>query len=92
MGFTEIAGELKTHLEQAGQMAVSHVAPLLDLAAKVETDPLVQAAVSIVVPETSRGVLAAFLRAYETDTRQIAESAAAAAAAPPAEPAAEPAP
>jgi hypothetical protein len=94
VGYTEIVSELKAHLEQAGQLAVSHAEPLLALAGRIESDPLVQAAVSIVVPDSSRGVLASFLRAYEQDTAQITQAAAAAAeaaaAAAAAEPAAEP--
>lgn len=89
--FSQIANDLKAHLEQGGQLAVSHVAPLLDLAAKVEADPLAQAAVSIVVPPACRETLAQFLRTYEADIRAVADAAAAAAQQPPADPAAPPA-
>ena len=76
MGFSEIVNDVKTHLEQGAELAASHVAPLLDLAGKIESDPLVQAAANIVVPASSRGMLADFLRAYEADAHATAAAAA----------------
>ena len=81
--------EVKTHLERGAELLASHVPALAEWAAKAEADPLVQAAVDLVVPEGTRAMLASLLKSVEADVRQVADAAtakAAEAAAAPADP------
>jgi hypothetical protein len=95
VGITEMLGELKTHLEHGAELAASHIEPIVEWAAKAEGDPLVQAALGLVVPEGTRAMLASLLKSVEEDVQKVAADAQAkaeaAAAAPPADPAADPA-
>ena len=70
--------DLKSHLEHGAELLTSHVPGLLELAAKLEQDPLVQAAVGLLVPETTRTMLANLLKAAEADAVAVAQAAVAA--------------
>jgi hypothetical protein len=90
VGITEMLADLKTHLEQGEQLLASHVPALVEWATKAQSDPLVQKAISLVVPDETRTMLVNLLDAVEQNVKQVEAAAAAAAAAPPAE--TEPAP
>jgi hypothetical protein len=95
---TEIATDIKSFFERGAQLLESHVPSLVEDAQKAESDPLVQAALSLVVPPATRTMLATLLKSVEADVQRIesestANAAAAAAAAANPEPApAEPVP
>lgn len=85
--------DLKAHFEQGAQLLESHLPGLEEFAGKVANDPLVQTAIDLAVPDTTRVMLAGFLKSVEAevakveaDARAAAEADAAAAAAAPAEP------
>jgi hypothetical protein len=88
MDVTALLTDVKAHLEHGAELLASHVPALVELAGKIEADPLVQTAINLAVPETTRSMLVALLKSVEADVAQVTEAAKAAAAAPPAEPAA----
>lgn len=98
MGIGEMLSDLKAHLEHGEQLLASHVPALVEWATKAESDPLVQAAVSLVVPEGTKAMLAGLLKSVEAEVQKVeadataaAAAAASAAAQAPAEPDAQPA-
>jgi hypothetical protein len=62
MTLTEIAEDIKTHIEEADawahQVLAEHVPAIAEAAEKAENDPLVQAALSVVLPASVRLMLA----------------------------------
>jgi len=95
VGISEMLTDVKNHLEHGAELVASHLPALADWAAKAEADPLVQAALSLVVPDGTRVMLAGLLKDVEAEVTKVADEAkakaaadAAAAAAPPAEAAA----
>lgn len=93
MGISQMLTDVKEHLEQGAELVASHIPALVEWAEKAEADPLVQAAIDLAVPASTRAMLASLLKSVEADAQQIEAAATAAAQAPPAEPpAAAPAP
>ena len=92
MGMSQMLTDLKDHLAQGEQLLASHIPGLVEWAQKAEADPLVQAAIDLAVPASTRAMLAALLKSVEAEVKQVEADAAAAAQAPPAVPPAEPAP
>lgn len=90
MGMSQMLSDIKQHLEQGGQLLASHVPGLIEWAEKAEADPLVQAAIDLAVPASTRVMLATMLRSVEAEVKQVEADAAAAAQQPPAP--ADPAP
>ena len=89
----EMLQDVKAHLAQGEQLLASHIPGLVEWAERAEADPLVQAAIDLAVPASTRAMLAGFLKTFEADLQQVEAAAAAAAQAPPADPApADPAP
>lgn len=91
---TEMLNDVKAHLEHGAELVASHVPALVEWATKAEADPLVQAAIGLVVPDATRQMLASLLKSVEADVVQVAAAAKtaaeqAAAAQPPADPAPE---
>lgn len=91
MGIAEMLNDVKTHFEHGAQLAESHIGPLVEWAIKAEGDPLVQAALSLIVPDATKQMLAGLLKGVEADVQRI-ESEATANAAAAAAAAATPAP
>jgi DNA polymerase IIIc chi subunit len=89
MGVSQMLSDLKAHLEHGAELVASHVPVLVEWAQKAESDPLVQAAIDLAVPASTRAMLATLLKTVEAEVRQVEAEAAAAAQQPPAEPAAE---
>ena len=95
MAIGEMLSDLKAHLEHGEQLLASHIPALVEWATKAESDPLVQAAVGLVVPDATKTMLASLLKSVEADVQKIEADAtskaaeAAAAAATPADPAPE---
>ena len=92
MDVNALLSDVKEHLASGAELLVSHIPALVDLAGKIEADPLVQTAINLVVPDTTRAMLVGLLKSVEADAAQVAEAAKASAAAPPAEPEPEPVP
>ena len=93
MDVVAMLNDVKSHFEHGAELLASHVPALVDLAAKIESDPLVQTAINLAVPEASRPALAGILKSFEAELQHVeadAKTAALAAAAEPS-PAAEPA-
>lgn len=89
MDLTEMLTDVKNHFEHGAELLASHVPALVDLAARIQADPLVQTAINLAVPEASRPALAGILKSFETEIAHVAadaKEAAQAAMAPPAEP------
>ena len=90
MDVVAMLNDIKAHFEHGGQLAESHVPALVDLGTKINSDPLVQTAINLNVPEASRPALAGILKSFESEFQHIEADARAAAlaeaAAPPAEP------
>lgn len=100
MAIGEMLTDLKAHLEHGEQLLASHIPALVEWATKAESDPLVQAAISLVVPDATKTMLAGLLKGVEAEVQRVEAEAtsaaeakaaadAAAAAAPAPEPAAE---
>jgi hypothetical protein len=70
-----MVNDLKAHLQHGEQLLASHVPALVEWAAKAEADPLVQAAISLTVPDATRTMLAALLKSVEADVAQVEASA-----------------
>jgi len=86
MDVAALLSDIKSHFEHGGQLAESHLPALLDLAAKIQADPLVQTAINLAVPVASRPALAGILKSLEAEFAHVAADAQAAAlAVPPAE-------
>lgn len=86
MGPLQMLNEVKAHFDQGVELAASHVPALVEWATKAESDPLVQAAIGLVVPDATKAMLASLLKSVEADVAQVeagarAEAAAAAQAA-----------
>lgn len=84
MGISQMLTDVKDHLEQGAELVASHLPGLIDWAQKAEADPLVQAAIDLAVPASTRAMLAQLLKSVEADVQQVeaakaAEVAAAAA-------------
>jgi len=71
--------DLKSHLEHGEQLAASHIPALVEWAAKAEADPLVQAAISLVVSPATKVMLAGFLKNAEAEFQRVEADATAAA-------------
>ena len=71
MGMSQMLSDLKGHLEQGEQLLASHIPGLIEWAEKAEADPLVQAAIDLAVPASTRAMLAALLKSVEADAQQI---------------------
>lgn len=91
MGISQMLNDVKSHLEQGAELVASHLPALVEWAEKAEADPLVQAAIDLAVPASTRVMLASLLKSVEADAKQIEAAATQAAQAPPADPPAEPA-
>jgi hypothetical protein len=104
MTLTEIANSIRTHFETAKTDAenflADHVPGIIDVASKIESDPLVQAAMSTVLPAGWKQIAADFISkleglateaeaAKQAAAAEAAAAATAAAVAPPADPAAQ---
>lgn len=86
MGMSQMLSDLKEHLAHGAELLASHVPALIEWAEKAEADPLVQAAIDLAVPASTRVMLAGFLKTFEAEVKQV-EADAAAAAQQPADPA-----
>jgi hypothetical protein len=75
MGPGQIVDELKAYLQHGEQLLTSHVPGLAEWAAKAEADPLVQAALSLVVPPATKVMLASLLKSVEADVAQVEATA-----------------
>lgn len=71
MGMSQMLSDLKAHLAQGEQLLASHIPGLVEWAEKAEADPLVQAAIDLAVPASTRAMLAALLKSVEADAKQI---------------------
>jgi hypothetical protein len=98
MNLSQIANEFKAHFEavetEAQKYLAEHIPGVLDVADKIENDPLVQAAISLVVPAGTKTMLVGLLKSVEAEVAKVeadataaAEARAAAAAQAPADPA-----
>jgi hypothetical protein len=86
MGMSQMLSDLKEHLEHGGQLLASHIPALVEWATKAEADPLVQAAIDLAVPASTRTMLAGLLKSVEAEVKQVEAEAVAAAAQTPADP------
>ena len=89
MGMSQMISDLKEHLAQGEQLLASHIPGLVEWAERAEADPLVQAAIDLAVPASTRMMLAGLLKGVEAEVQKAEADAAAAA---PAEPDPAPAP
>lgn len=89
MDITAMLSDVKTHLEHGAELLASHVPQLVELAGKIEADPLVEAAINLAVPASTREMLASLLKSVEAEVANVEQAAKAPA---PQEPAAEPEP
>jgi hypothetical protein len=87
MGVSQMLADLREHLAHGEQLLASHIPGLVEWAEKAEADPLVQAALDLAVPASTRAMLASLLKSVEADAQQIEAAATTAAQAPPADPA-----
>jgi hypothetical protein len=90
MGISQMLTDVKAHFEAGEQLLASHIPGLVEWAGKAEADPLVQAAIDLAVPASTRAMLASLLKSVEAEVKQVEADAAAAAAQPPAEAPADP--
>jgi hypothetical protein len=91
MGISQMLTDVKEHLAQGEQLLASHIPGLVEWAERAEADPLVQAALDLAVPASTRAMLASLLKSVEAEVKQVEADAAAAAQTPPApEPPADP--
>lgn len=93
MDLTAMLSDIKSHFEKGEQLLASHVPALVELAGRIEADPLVQTAINLVVPDASRQALAGILKSFEVEIQHVeadAKTAAAAAAVPAPETPSEP--
>jgi hypothetical protein len=96
VGISEMLSDVKAHFEQGAELAASHIPALVAWAEKADADPLVQAAIGLVVPESTKTMLAGLLKSVEAEVAAVEAKAAAEAtaeaqaAAAPADPAAAP--
>jgi hypothetical protein len=86
---SQMISDLKEHLAQGEQLLASHIPGLVEWAERAEADPLVQAAIDLAVPASTRMMLAGLLKGVEAEVQKAEADAAAAA---PAEPDPAPAP
>jgi hypothetical protein len=86
---SQMISDLKEHLAQGEQLLASHIPGLVEWAERAEADPLVQAAINLAVPASTRMMLAGLLKGVEAEVQKAEADAAAAA---PAEPDPAPAP
>lgn len=87
MDLTAMLSDIKEHFKHGEELLASHVPALVELAARIEADPLVQTAINLVVPDASRQALAGILKSFEVEIQHVeADAKAAAAVPPPAEP------
>jgi hypothetical protein len=86
---SQMISDLKEHLAQGEQLLASHIPGLVEWAQRAEADPLVQAAIDLAVPASTRMMLAGLLKGVEAEVQKAEADAAAAA---PAEPDPAPAP
>jgi len=86
---TQINSHLKEHVAQGEQLLASHIPGMVEWAQRAEADPLVQAAIDLAVPASTRMMLAGLLKGVEAEVQKAEADAAAAA---PAEPDPAPAP
>lgn len=89
MGMSQMISDLKEHLAQGEQLLASHIPGMVEWAERAEADPLVQAAIDLAVPASTRMMLAGLLKGVEAEVQKAEADAAAAA---PAEPDPAPAP
>jgi hypothetical protein len=82
MGISQMLTDVKNHLEQGAELVASHLPVLVEWAEKAEADPLVQTAIDLAVPPSTRTMLATFLKAVEADVAQAQAAAAQAAQQP----------
>jgi hypothetical protein len=78
MDISQMLADVKTHLEHGVELAASHIPALVEWAAKVESDPLVQAAISLVVPDGTKTMLAGLLKSVEAEVQKVEADAIAA--------------
>jgi hypothetical protein len=86
---SQMLSDLKEHLAHGEQLLASHIPGLVDWAEKAEADPLVQAAIDLAVPASTRTMLAGLLKQVEAEVKQVETDAVAAAAQPDPAPAPE---
>jgi hypothetical protein len=86
---SQMISDLKEHLAQGEQLLASHIPGMVEWAERAEADPLVQAAIDLAVPASTRMMLAGLLKGVEAEVQKAEADAAAAA---PAEPDPAPAP
>jgi hypothetical protein len=86
---SQMISDLKEHLAQGEQLLASHIPGMVEWAQRAEADPLVQAAIDLAVPASTRMMLAGLLKGVEAEVQKAEADAAAAA---PAEPDPAPAP
>jgi hypothetical protein len=89
VGMSQMISDLKEHLAQGEQLLASHIPGMVEWAERAEADPLVQAAIDLAVPASTRMMLAGLLKGVEAEVQKAEADAAAAA---PAEPDPAPAP
>jgi len=75
MTLAEIVNDVKAHFEHGRDLLESHLPGLMELAGKIEADPLVQAAIGLAVPDSTRVMLAELLKSVEAETKQVAAQA-----------------
>ena len=88
MDVVAMLNDVKSHFEHGAELAASHMPALVDLFAKIQSDPLVETAINLAVPAASRPALAGILKSFEAEIAHVEADAKAAAlaAAVPAEP------
>jgi hypothetical protein len=82
MGMSSMLSDLKEHLAHGEQLLASHIPALVEWATKAEADPLVQAAIDLAVPASTRTMLAGLLKQVEAEVKQVEAEAVAAAQTP----------
>jgi hypothetical protein len=71
MDLSVMVNDLKAHFQQGVSLLESHLPGLEELAGKVASDPLVQVAIDLAVPASTRTMLAAFLKSVEAEVAQV---------------------
>lgn len=70
MGISQMLTDVKAHLEQGAELAVSHIPALVQWAERAEADPLVQAAIDAEIPPSTRAMLAGLIKGVEAEVKQ----------------------
>jgi hypothetical protein len=87
VSLSQMLSDVKEWFDRGSQLAETHIPALVEWAGKAEADPLIQEAIDVVLPASTREMLAGLIKSVEADVKSVEEGAAAAAAQAAAEPA-----